>query len=565
MNASGLLGAIGDSQSTPSFAKFMNTAQAKLGGKSNHDNLEQDFIKAVATGTDFGRKLMTDKGQAEATGALSKIYQNRTKLETEIYIKEKQREAIQKAGSAAGVDTDIDAESLKSLDELKEKLKELNDAIQQPMARRSTDSIADKSDEELISIKSELTADVLDGVSKDFDALSAEDKAILSKSDTSFIDNKTAEILNELAKLQKDQLDQLIKIANQLEEKNREKTSEDDLEARLKTATQPIAIQTNKDRTSTEDQKFDLSDNKTNQSGNTLEKVLDAVDAVTDAKSIGKGIKTRQKHTGRKLLRGGRNLLGGLKNLGGSVIGKIGASGRTIASGVGNAAARIAQSGTSGLSGLLHQQASGGVIKSGISGALRAGTAGAGALSGAAAAALPAAAMLAGGYATDWAAGKLGAGKDENGNNLQIDETADDKNWERMSILQKAESGLGRGVEYGGKFLGLDNIAREAEHRRITTETAYLDKQNNTSADRLAAKLERPETPSRVLATQALTSEMTQADKIAAAQTQKNDSMNIVNAPTTVNNNAKTQQIMRPHSRNADPGVALYQKMQMQY
>lgn len=143
-------------------------------------------------------------------------------------------------------------------------------------------------------------------------------------------------------------------------------------------------------------------------------------------------------------------------------------------------------------------------------------------------------------------------------NNLQIDETTDDKNWERMSILQKAESGLGRGVEYGGKFLGLDNIAREAEHRRITTETAYLDKQNNASADRLAAKLERPETPSRVLATQALTSEMTQADKIAAAQTQKNDSMNIVNAPTTVNNNAKTQQIMRPHSRNADPGVALY-------
>lgn len=551
-NGAGILGAIGDTQSTPGFAKFMNKAAQKLGAKSNHDNLEQDFVKAVATGTDFGRKLMADKGQAEATGALSKIYQNRTKLETEIYIKEKQREAIQKAGSAAGVETDIDAESLKTLDELKEKLKEINDAIQQPLNKKSID---DKPDEELATIKSELAADVIDGVSKDLNSLSDEDKEILSKSDPAFIDNKTTEILNELAKLQKDQLDQLIKIADQLEEKNREKTSEDDLEARLKAATQPIAIQTNKDRTSTEDQKFDLSDNKTNQPGNTLEKVLDAVDAVTDAKSIGKSIKTRQKHSGRKLLRGGRNLLGGLKNLGGSVIGKIGASGRTIASGVGNAAARITQSGASGLSGLLHQQASGGAIKSGIGGALRAGTAGA----------LPAAAMLAGGYATDWAAGKLGAGKDENGNDLQIDETTDDKNWERMSILQKVESGLGRGVEYGGKFLGLDNIAREAEHRRITTETAYLDKQNNTSADRLAAKLERPETPSRVLATQALTAEMTQADKIAAAQTQKNDNMNIVNAPTTVNNNAKTQQIMRPQSRNADPGVALYQKMQMQY
>jgi hypothetical protein len=37
---------------------------------------------------------------------------------------------MQKAGSAAGVETDIDAESLKTLDELKEKLKELNGAIQ---------------------------------------------------------------------------------------------------------------------------------------------------------------------------------------------------------------------------------------------------------------------------------------------------------------------------------------------------------------------------------------------------------------------------------------------------
>ena len=546
-NGAGILSAIGDTQSNPGFAKFMNKAAQKLGVKSNHDNLEQDFVKAVATGTDFGRKLMADKGQTEGTNELSKIYQNRTKLETEIYIKEKQREAIQKAGSDAGVKTDIDAESLKTLDELKEKLKELNDAIQQPpMGRPSTDGIDGKSDKELTSIKSELTANVLDGVSKDFDALSDEDKAILSKSDPAFIDNKTTEILNELAKLQKDQLDQLIKIADQLEEKNREKTTEDDLETRIKTAAQPLVVQTNKD------QKFDSSDNNTSQPGNALEKVLDTVDAVADAKSIGKGIKTVQKRAGRKLLRGGRNLLGGLKNLGGSVVGNIGTSGRVSASG--GAAARITQSGTSGLSGLLHQQTSGGAIKSGIGGAIRAGIT-----------ALPAAVMLAGGYVTDGVAGKLGAGKDENGNDLQIDEVTDDKNWERMQILQKVESGLGRGIEYGGKFLGLGNIAREAEHRRIASETAYLDKHNSTSADRLAAKLERPETPSRVLATQALTSEMTQADKIAAAQAHKNDNMNIVNAPTTVNNNAKTQQIMRPQSRNADPGVALYQKMQMQY
>ncbi len=77
---------------------------------------------------------------------------------------------------------------------------------------------------------------------------------------------------------------------------------------------------------------------------------------------------------------------------------------------------------------------------------------------GAARTALPAAAALAGGYAVDGLAGAAGVGKDTTGNDLQIDEQADDANWNRMQILQKAESALGRGIEYGGSLLGLGNM-----------------------------------------------------------------------------------------------------------
>ena len=45
-----------------------------------------------------------------------------------------------------------------------------------------------------------------------------------------------------------------------------------------------------------------------------------------------------------------------------------------------------------------------------------------------------------------------------------------------MNIFQKAESGLARGVEKVGSFIGLDNISREAQAKRIKTESEYLDK-----------------------------------------------------------------------------------------
>lgn len=76
--------------------------------------------------------------------------------------------------------------------------------------------------------------------------------------------------------------------------------------------------------------------------------------------------------------------------------------------------------------------------------------------------------------AIDYAAGKYGVGKDAEGNDIQIDEEADESNWRKMSAWEKLQSGAARGVEHVGSFVGLDNMARQAEQERIAKESDYL-------------------------------------------------------------------------------------------
>lgn len=88
--------------------------------------------------------------------------------------------------------------------------------------------------------------------------------------------------------------------------------------------------------------------------------------------------------------------------------------------------------------------------------------------------ALPAAIMAGATYAADAGLGAMGIGKDEQGNELQVDTKQDDANWEKMKWYQKAESGVGRGIEKVGSFLGMSNIAKQAQADRIRKETEYL-------------------------------------------------------------------------------------------
>ena len=83
-------------------------------------------------------------------------------------------------------------------------------------------------------------------------------------------------------------------------------------------------------------------------------------------------------------------------------------------------------------------------------------------------------AMVGAGAAVDYGLGELGVGKDEEGNDLQVDEKQDDENWDKMTVGEKIQSGMARGVEKVGSSLFLGNIANEAKSERIKNETKYL-------------------------------------------------------------------------------------------
>ena len=130
----------------------------------------------------------------------------------------------------------------------------------------------------------------------------------------------------------------------------------------------------------------------------------------------------------------------------------------------------------------------GGAIKGGAAALGRGASAGASAVGRAVLPRVAAgAATLAGGAALPLALGAAAvggvaylestAGKDEQGNDLKVDEKQDEANWQKMTVGQKVQSGLARGIEKIGSTLFLGNMARQARVERIKKETDYL--QNN--------------------------------------------------------------------------------------
>lgn len=120
----------------------------------------------------------------------------------------------------------------------------------------------------------------------------------------------------------------------------------------------------------------------------------------------------------------------------------------------------------------------GAALLSKAGGALKGGAVAAGRLAMSAAPTLAAGAVaVAGGAALDYGLGKVGVGKDEQGNDIQVNEQQDEANWQKMTVGQKVQSGLARGIEKIGDTLFLGNMARQARVERIKKETDYL--QNN--------------------------------------------------------------------------------------
>ena len=90
--------------------------------------------------------------------------------------------------------------------------------------------------------------------------------------------------------------------------------------------------------------------------------------------------------------------------------------------------------------------------------------------------ALPAAIAYGAAKTLDYGASALGVG------DVEIDETQDETNLEKLSAGQKIGSGIARGIESVGSFLGLESFAKEAEASRIEKETKMLQGQTQSSS-----------------------------------------------------------------------------------
>ena len=159
--------------------------------------------------------------------------------------------------------------------------------------------------------------------------------------------------------------------------------------------------------------------------------------------------------------------------------------------------------------------------------------------------ALPAAAMAVVGMGVDHVAGRFGVGKDEQGNALKVDEKTDDSNWDKMSLWEKAQSGVARGIEKGGSFIGLGNMATQAKVDRVKSETEYF---KNKEGLQPVANM----SDSNI-------SEISRNNANATAESKGTGNTNIVNAPTNINN-SKMVQSSSPFSppRNQESSQSSY-------
>ena len=88
--------------------------------------------------------------------------------------------------------------------------------------------------------------------------------------------------------------------------------------------------------------------------------------------------------------------------------------------------------------------------------------------------------MYGAGRALDYGLGAMGVGKDAQGNDIQIDQKADDANWNRMSWFEKAQSGMARGIEKVGGFVA-PNMANQAAADRVKKESEYFAQKDATA------------------------------------------------------------------------------------
>jgi hypothetical protein len=132
----------------------------------------------------------------------------------------------------------------------------------------------------------------------------------------------------------------------------------------------------------------------------------------------------------------------------------------------------------------------------------------------------------------DEIAGAVGVG------NKTLDRAQDEANWEKMSIIQKAESGVARTIESIGQLVFLDNMSNEAAADRIKAETAYFKSHPlESSKDKTPPKPKEgaPPTPTLKIKTEEASAPPTKIDaKTTQISVPTTPALSTVNSPAAI-------------------------------
>lgn len=494
----------------------LSTAAQRMEKTAEEKDKRFGFVSSVLKGTNIGRDLESKVGTKEAVKRVQAIYQERTKAEAELAKLNDKRKELKDNGKAVGLsNVDLTKEELEKIDALQSTIEKLNDAV--TGFKRVEPSKKDLP-KDMETAKREYKKSVIKGIRQEHSDLPLDERKQLEKQNPNHVRDLENAFLKDIDTLNEEQLRALLDIEQSLNKpettipekltSEEEATKKEFIEGVIEGIREGMQTLSSDEKAALakEDPEFlkgiedgvfkDLNSLSKAQleelikisaslGGDPAEKKESELEAAQKKKTLEAGKNSPEKKEGvfSSLLTKGLNLLK-------TGIGSIGSLFKGLSSSILPMLGKALPFAAAGLA-------------------------------------------LAGGNAIDSVASNFDVGGKE------IDTKQDDSNWEKMSTLEKIQSGAARGIEKVGGFIGLDNMANEAKSQRIASETAYLEK----TAEPLAAEV--PKSRREFI-----------FDGITETEEKKapTPSTNVVNAPTVVNNNSTSNTVnnARPKLRNDD-------------
>ena len=206
---------------------LLGTAAEGMQIRKEEKQRKASFVTSVLEGTEVGRKWKEDHGEEKATQLATNIYKEREDLEKQISVLDQKEKLIQGDGSVEGAglnekDSRKREKLRKQLDENKKFFLPKKNATEGASSEKDpSEKVPSEKVPSLETAREELMRGVRDGLQQEYESLTPEEKAEFDKNPEEraiMIDAA----MEELSKISEDQLRELIRIADALDENEME-------------------------------------------------------------------------------------------------------------------------------------------------------------------------------------------------------------------------------------------------------------------------------------------------------------------------------------------------------